>query len=199
MSTEKRRERSSIFFTNKKNGKYKRKTTPTTNTNTTGKCDKKKFEQINFVLSDISLVFVQQQNNNDKQQPFPSARDFFTKIKQTFSNPKIVLFTHNKVDIILAKQFFPLIDLFVELDKSSVSMEERPILYLRKYLFRKRETVSGPNILITKTMNANNHKQYDIVKDIRRFYKFEDDLLVDVNYQLLIDELEKSINDLSTR
>lgn len=189
---DKRGERSAAFFEKKKNGQYRKSNAKN--------CENEKFCQIiseqkyriNFVFSDFSLVLA-----NQIKEPFPSTLDFFRKIKQKYVHSNIILFTPNKTDLILAKQFLPLIDLFIKLDENvAIVQEERPILFLRKYLFKEKKTflLMGPNILITKGMNTNNNKQYDIVKDIRRFYIFKYNSLIDINYQELLSDLETLIN-----
>lgn len=189
---DKRRERSLAFFANKK-CKYKsNKKGNEESPNVQTICEQT--SSINFILTDFSLILA-----NQIKEPFPSVLDFLTKIKQNFKNSNIILFTDSKSDIILAKKYFPSIDLLIELNRDShlIIQEERPILYLRKQLFKQNNKLAliGPYILITKTMNSNNNKQYDIVKDIRRFYIFKENVLIDVNYQHLLNNIKKSVDN----
>lgn len=196
---EKRRNRSIAFFADKKSGKYQRVTKVLPNQNTNGthtdipaiiqiKCE----YCINFIFSNTSLILI-----NSSKEPFPSSSDFLLHIKQTFQNSNIILFTADKLDILLAKNLFPLINLYIELNVNNIftTTEERPVIYLRKYLSKNigASSLSGPYVLITKDMNANNNKQYDIVKDIRRFYIFNENVLFDINYYLLLKTINESI------
>lgn len=196
--SDKRRERSLAFFTEKKCGKYKRR-----------KIDEKSTEAlsrtivrhnvknhnyfINFVITDFMLILADKFMN-----VFPSALEFIRNLKRMYVNSNIIMYTYNKIEIdVTKKTFLSLIDIYLELDKNNVIFSnERPILYFRKLVANKLGTdaLSGPNVLLTKSMNADNNKQYDIVKDIRRFYVFDKSSVTDVDYKRLLEELKGSID-----
>lgn len=205
----KRLERSLTFFAQKKSGKYKRQSRRKTGdvvdvdgrdersrraskivSTVDGNSAENAF-RINFILTDLSLILVDR-----FVRVFPSALTFLENLKSIFKNSSIILYTHNKTETIFSTRAFSSIDARINLDENSIMMsEERPVLLLRKYLVSKWGPLSltGPNVLLTKAMNANNNKQYDVIKDVRRFYIFDRNAVRDVDYERLIEELRESI------
>lgn len=193
---DKRRQRSLRFFSDKKSGKYKPKNgeekliphKDDTQISTSWYC-------VNVVLPDISLIVT-----DHSMRPFPSAYGFLKELKRYFTNVNVILYTDNKADVAVTKNLFDEINLIVDAKDAIIVAGERPILQLRKYLCQRlgSRSLAGPFVLLCKTMNANNNKQYDIVKDVRRFYVFDENILTDVNYQELIKNIQCDITDFIT-
>lgn len=200
---DKRKKRSLDFFEAKKCGKYKRrKGEDDDNIGNVRETLRAKISEntnrhtfcINFILTGFSLILADKFAN-----VFPSALKFLTNVKRTFVNSKIIMFTHDKAEIISTKKSFSCIDIYVELNNDSiVTRDERPVVYLRKFLANRvgPAALTGPFVLLTNSMNAYNNKQYDIVKDIRRFYIFDNNnVLRDVDHELLTQDVKKSVKN----
>lgn len=187
---DKRKERSLAYFANKKankakqqkNDKYSDARIETLLLSAPKYC-------INFVLSDVSMVLV-----DESLDVFPSAHEFLAMLKHTYENVHIILFSQNKAEGIIAQKLFPQVDAIVDTDDAPCSTTT-PLLVLRKFVVKKFgiRYLMGPFVLLCKTMNANNNQQYDIVKDIRRFYVFENNLLKDIDQHKLITEIKRSV------
>jgi hypothetical protein len=161
---------------------------------------------VNIIISDVSLILSDQFLN-----AFPSARTFIENLKSLFKNSCIVLYVSNINKSFLQSMDF--LDLCVQTENKNIAAasaaaaastaskatttldNERPLLHLRKRLFAERGATSlaGPYVLLTKSMNANNNKQYDIVKDVRRYYVLDGHTVRDVDYARLLNDIRDSI------
>lgn len=197
----KRQERSLAFFAEKKSGKYKRQKVDGNETTAASRTpiavDAKFRFCINFILTDCTFILTDQFTNI-----YPGAIQFVCNLKKMFLDSNVIMFLQNKHEINLCRKVFSLIpnavDLFIDCDIAEggiVPNNERPLLYLRKCLAKQMgpPALAGPNVLLTRTMNANNNRQYDIVKDIRRFYIFENNILSKVDYNNLLHNVQNDL------
>lgn len=145
---------------------------------------------VNFVFANFTFL-----SGNQYADEFILNLDFLKTIKYTFPQSNVILYTPVKTDITVAISHCGYIDYFVELNANNFSLEERPLLQLRRYLLKKKgiSALAGPFILFTKCMNSHNNKQYDIVKDMRRFFLYDGNLFININYKELLNDTLKSI------
>lgn len=184
----KRLRRSLTFFVDKKNGKYKRR--KLSDNSSTVVVDNAALDSrygTNVILTDVTLILADRFGN-----AFPSAQQFLNELKRLFTNSKTILFTGKKSEIDLAKRTFSAIDVYIE---TKDVLGERPLLYFRNFLAQKfgAPALIGPNVLLTDRMNPFNNKQYDVVKDVRRFYNFDKNVLVGVDYGNLLEDIKNSV------
>lgn len=191
----KRRQRSLVFFADKKGGKYKRRKVEDKNKNgiLPNPSDEKDRYRINVILTNVALILTDRFGNC-----FSGSSEFIANIKVNFANSNVILFTDDVAEIDLASKKYP-IDGFVKLEKDGIvaTLKERPVLFLRKFIMKKFgvSSLTGPYILITNVMAAHNSKQYDVIHDVRRYYVFDTNTLIGVDYESLLNELKNSVRN----
>lgn len=187
-------ERSLAFFADKRKGKYKRvKTSETSksvarvprndslmvsNESTEPRNDYSTYF-VNIVITQYTLILTDR-----FQRQYPTVDTFFDNIRNYFRrNVNIILYTRDSSEIETAAKASCRFDLTVSLDKydgltAKLKEHERPLRILRKCIARQAtaspHSLSGPFVLIVKSIDGANNKQYDIVKDIRRYYKYDE-------------------------
>jgi hypothetical protein len=134
---------------------------------------------------------------------YPQAQNFIDKIKNYFQhNVYIILYVRDCEEITKASSSSSCkFDVILSLDKRDVILAElnethRPIGVLRKFLAQNMpRALSGPYVLVTNAMNPQNNREYDIVKDVRRYYTFKKGSIEQqVNYDALFEDIAESVN-----
>lgn len=137
---------------------------------------------------------------------YRTVNDFFDNIRNYFrGNVNIILYTNNPSEIEAAKAASCPFDLTISLDKydkviAHINENERPIKILRKCMAQKLSlpiSLSGPFVLLTKSSNVDNNKQYDIIKDVRRYYKRDRNTFEEnIEFEYLLEDIKESVENL---
>lgn len=190
-----RRQRSLAFFADKKSGKYKRSHKLSFPNGSVAKSIPPNMEKpmeinrsldydfskyhVNVVITNYTAVLADR-----FYRTYPKAKCFLDDLKNYYKqNVYIILYVRSFDEVTKAKFSGCEFDLTLSLDKyDSVLAElnefERPITILRKFIAQnssRPHALTGPYVLLSNSVIANNNRQYDIIKDVRRYYLFKKD------------------------